>query len=107
MEENNYAVVVYLPGELREFVDKLRRRFDPSLAAWLPHVTILPPRPLQTPLEGPLDMIRKHCAREKPFDAAIGGVSTFWPVSGVVYLSLSPGEEKLVRLHDDLNCDGL
>src|ERR1700730_14674349 len=105
MEENNYAVVVYLPGELRDFVDQLRRRFDPGLAGFLPHVTILPPRPLQSPLEGPLDTIRERCAGVKPFDASIRSVSTFWPVSGVVFLSLL-GSERLIRLHDELNCNG-
>ena len=107
MDENNYAVVVYLPGKLRDFVDQLRRRFDPSLAAWRSHVTILPPRPLLLPLESPLQTIRKRCAQTKPFDAAIRGASTFWPVSGVVYLSLSPGEDRLVQFHDELNRNGL
>ena len=107
MAENDYALVAYLPGPLGDFVEGLRHHFDPSLGDWLAHVTILPPRPLATPLEKSLETIRKRCAMVEPFEAVIEGVSTFWPVSGVVYLSLSRGFERLVQLHDTLNCDGL
>jgi 2'-5' RNA ligase len=99
----DYAVVNYLPGELGEFVDRLRRRFDPALAAWLPHVTLLPPRPLSDILDGPLETIRRQCALIEPFEATVHGVCTFWPVSGVVYLSFSAGRERLIELHDALN----
>lgn len=99
----DYAVVSYLPGELGKFVDRLRRRFDPALAAWLPHVTLLPPRPLPDALAGPLETIRRQCALFEPFDATVHGVCTFWPKSGVVYLSFSGGRERLIELHDLLN----
>jgi 2'-5' RNA ligase len=100
----DYSVVSYLPGELGEFVDRLRRRFDPALAAWLPHVTLLPPRPLPDALDRPLETIRRQCALFEPFDATVHGVCTFWPVSGVVYLSFSAGGKRLIELHDALNC---
>lgn len=103
MGEDNYAVVSYLGGELGQFIDSLRRHFDPTLASWLAHVTLLPPRPLQAPLEAPLDDIRRQCASVEPFEAAIQGVSTFWPVSSVVYLSFSQGADRLVELHGALN----
>jgi 2'-5' RNA ligase len=100
---DTFSVVSYLPDRLAGFVDSLRRRFDPSLAAWLSHVTILPPRELQEPLEEPLELLRKQCARIEPFEVAIRGVSTFWPVSGVVYLSFAAGADRLIQLHDMLN----
>ncbi len=99
----DYAVVCYLPGDLGKFVDGLRRRFDPALAAWLPHVTLLPPRPLPDALAEPLETIRRQCASFEPFDATVHGVCTFWPVSGVVYASFSTGRERLIELHDLLN----
>ena len=100
---DDYAVVSYLPGELAEFVDRLRCRFDPALAAWLPHVTLLPPRSLPDALQGPLEIIRRQCALFKPFEATVHGVCTFLPVSGVVYLSISAGGKRLTELHDALN----
>jgi 2'-5' RNA ligase len=105
--ENYYAVVAYLPEELGSFLDRLRRRFDPGLAAWLAHVTILPPRPLPAPLDESLEIIRKRCALVEPFEAVIQDATTFWPVSGVVYLSFSDGVERLVQLHDALNSSAL
>ncbi len=103
MGKDSFAVVSYLPGKLGNFIDSLRRRFDPALAAWLAHVTILPPRPLDAPLEAPLETIRRRCALFEPVEVSIDAVSTFWPVSGVVYLSLSSGADRLAQLHDTLN----
>ena len=99
----DHAVVSYLPGALGEFVYRLRRRFDPALAAWRPHVTLLPPRPLTDALDGPLETIRKRCLLFEPFEATIHRVCTFWPASGVVYLSVSAGGNRLIELHDALN----
>lgn len=107
MADAQYAVVAYLPGSPAEFVNGLRRRFNPVPPAGKPHVTILPPRSLSTPLGEPLEAIRKQCAEFQPFEVELHGPSTFWPVSGVVYLSLSHGFEQLVQLHDALNTGGL
>ena len=107
MAEAQYAVVTYLPGSLAAFVNRLRRRFNPNPASGEPHVTILPPRPFSTPLGEPLEAIRKQCAEFQPFEVTLQGASTFWPVSGVVYLSLSRGFEQLAQLHDALNSGGL
>ena len=107
MAENEYAVVAYLPGALGDFVEGLRQHFDPDLGPWLAHVTILPPRPLSPSQGGYLEILRKRCAQVEPFAVTIHGISTFWPVSGVVYLSFSRGLERLVQLHDALNCEEL
>jgi 2'-5' RNA ligase len=107
MAQESYAVVSYIPGRLGSFIDDLRRRFDPQVGAWLAHVTILPPRPLEAPLDGALEMLRQQCASFDPFDVNIQEVRTFWPVSGVVYLGLSSGAELLCDLHNTLNAGPL
>lgn len=107
MFEDSYAVVSYIPGRLGSFIDRLRRCFDPALAAWLSHVTILPPRPLAGPLEISLDAIRNQSALFEPFDVTIASVETFWPKSGVVYLGISEGGERLRELHSSLNAGPL
>ena len=107
MEEHGYAVVAYLPGKLGDFVDSLRKRLNPSFADWLAHVTVLPSRSLRASPEETLERIRERCALVEPFVATIQGVSTFWPVNGVVYLSFSLGFQHLVQLHDTLNVGGL
>ena len=104
MGEDNISVVAYLPGELGRFVDDLRRRLNPRFAAWLAHVTILPPRPLSVTAEAMLAQARKTCLAVEPFEAALDSVLTFWPANGVVYLSFAAGFGRFLELHEQLNC---
>ncbi len=107
MGDISCSVVAYLPGPLGEFVNRLRARVNPPFAHWLSHVTILPPRPLpERPEEVAVEMQEK-CLMVEPFEARLSEVQTFWPVKGVVYLSVSFGSERLVELHDLLNCGPL
>jgi 2'-5' RNA ligase len=103
METPSYAVIAYLPGALGRFVDELRKRLNPNYASWLAHVTWLTPRPLSLPPPEIVALLRGHCAHKEPFDVAIGGVSTFWPANGVVYLEFSSGAEQLRELHHSAN----
>lgn len=103
MGEVSCSVVAYLPGPLGELVDSLRRRLNPRFAHWLAHVTILPPRPLLANPEEVLPEMREKCQLLEPFEAQLSEVQTFWPVKGVVYLSMGAGSERLVGLHDRLN----
>ena len=107
MGEDSYAVVSYIPGRLGNLIDSLRRRFDPGLAAWLAHVTVLSPRPLPESLEISLEAVRQQSASFEPFDVTISHVESFWPVSGVVYLGISDGADRLAQLHDSLNAGPL
>ncbi|MBI2816125.1 MAG: 2'-5' RNA ligase family protein [Acidobacteria bacterium] len=107
MAEDSYALVSYIPGKLGNFIDSLRRRFDPGLACWLAHVTLLSPRSLPEPLDTLLEAIRQQSASFEPFDVTISRVETFWPVSGVVYLGISEGAERLAQLHESLNAGPL
>ena len=104
MGEENISVVAYLPGELGRFVDELRRRLNPRFAAWLAHVTILPPRPLSATAEEMLAQIREKCLGVDPFEVSLDGVLTFWPANGVVYLSFAAGLGRIRELHERLNC---
>ena len=103
MGDMSYAVVAYLPGRLGRFVNDLRRRLNPSHSCWLAHVTILPPRSLQATLEEATAVLRQTCAGFNPFEITVNGLSTFWPVNGVVFLSIAAGSQRLVQLHDALN----
>ena len=104
MPEGNISVVAYLPGRLGQFVDDLRKRLNPRFAAWLAHVTILPPRPLCATLEDMVAQTRKQCLLADPFEARLDSVFTFWPANGVVCLSFSEGLRRFVELHERLHC---
>ncbi|MBI3895262.1 MAG: 2'-5' RNA ligase family protein [Acidobacteria bacterium] len=88
-------------------MNRLRQRLNPAYATWLAHVSILPPRPLNASPEEALTLIREKCFSFEPFEASLDGVSTFWPVNGVVYMSFSAGSRRLIELHELLNQDCL
>ena len=107
MDEVYCSVVAYLPDPLREFVDGLRRRLNPRFADWRAHVSILPPRLLSRAPEEMLDQFHEQCLALDPFEATLSEVHTFWPVKGVVYLSISRGSDRLAEFHNRLNSGGL
>ena len=107
MGEVYCSVVAYLPEPLGEFVDGLRRRLNPRFANWRAHVSILPPRMLSRAPEEMLDQFHEQCLALDPFEATLSEVHTFWPLNGVVYLSISQGSDRLTEFHDRLNSGGL
>lgn len=110
MQESTYAVVSYLTGPLAEFVNTLRQRLNPTYGDWLAHVSVLPPRRLAGPFHSQderLQRLRSVCRQAEPFEVELDGVTTFWPVNGVVYLSVGQGQADLHALHTLLNENGM
>lgn len=110
MHESTYAVVSYLTGSLAQFVNSMRLRLNPTYGDWQAHVSVLPPRRLAGPFDdsdGRLERLRRVCRQAEPFEVELDGVSTFWPVNGVVYLSVGRGCAELEALHGLLNENGM
>ena len=110
MQESTYAVVSYLSGPVADLINCLRRSLNPMYGDWLAHVSVLPPRRLPGGLAGQderLERLRNVCQQASPFDLELQEVSTFWPVNGVVYLSISAGYAELVNLHELLSHCGM
>lgn len=103
MQEQTYAIVVYLHGPLAQFVNKLRAQLNPTPAGKAAHVTVLPPRPLIISEGAALEEARARCAGWEPFEMEVTGVGTFYPTNGVVYLEIERGAEEMKRLHVALN----
>ncbi len=103
MQEQTYAVVVYLHGPLAQVVNRLREQLNPEYAGKSAHVTVLPPRPLVISEEAATEEARAQCTGWEPFELAFGSVQTFLPVNGVVYLGLEQGTEQMRHLHQTLN----
>ncbi len=103
MQEQTYAVVVYLHGSLARFVDHVRLELNREYAGKAAHVTVLPPRPLVISEEAAVDEARARCAEWEPFELEVSGVATFLPINGVVYLEMGQGAEEMRRLHLGLN----
>jgi len=100
-----YALVSYLPEPLGPFLYQVRSDL-PGIVNPQPHITILPPRPLDLPL----DALSRHAQgildRFDAFDVELTGVSSFSGTS-VLYLEVGEGSDTLHRLHAELNRDEL
>jgi 2'-5' RNA ligase len=97
---NQFALVVYIPGQLGSFLDDLRLEVAPDSRPHA-HVTILPPRPISEPWETVADEIRRDAARFPPFDITAGDVAVF-PVTDVIYIKVEHGAAELCCLHEAL-----
>jgi 2'-5' RNA ligase len=98
---NSFAVVGYVPEPAGEFINRLRREFEPDRAVRA-HITILPPRPLPGP---PDEAWRQLCESLSDFHAPhieLGEVKIF-PDSKVIYLSIRAGYEDLEHMHKHLD----
>ena len=98
---NSFSLVAYLPEPLAGLVDTLRREVQPGCTA-RGHVTLLPPRPIQAPVEHACAEIAAVLETEFTFDVHLGKVCVF-PASRVVHLSVGDGSSTLIRLHRVLN----
>jgi 2'-5' RNA ligase len=97
----HFALVSYVPPPLGSVLDELRRslpgnRFPQS------HVTILPPRPLQVPMEDASSHARSVLDNFASFDVEFAEVHHF-PETQFLYLSLLAGSSIVHDLHQALN----
>jgi 2'-5' RNA ligase len=96
-----FALVSYLPRALSEFLSNLRHDLDPRFLG-KPHLTILPPRPLQFPWNQAWAELRPAIEASPRFAVELGDVETF-NASQVVYLALRKGQGAVETLHELLN----
>lgn len=99
---NSFALVTYIPDPLASFLNELREELEPGGLAPRAHVTVLPPRPLFSSMCDAVRQLGDRLNLENPIELAAGEIRMF-PVTNVIYLSLSHGTDRLVSLHSDLN----
>lgn len=98
---NVFALVIYIPGRLGQFLDDLRRELVPSYNPHA-HVSVLPPRPLAVEWENASDQARALIEGAPPFDVELAGVGIF-PVTNVVYIEVGRGAQELRQMHRAMN----
>jgi 2'-5' RNA ligase len=98
---NSFALVAYLPEPLGGFLDRLRRDLVQECDAKA-HVTVLPPRPLFSPVEEAWQEVKDNLQSFGPFHLELGQIEIF-PNTDVIYLSVSAGHAELERMHRALN----
>ncbi len=107
MHASRYALVAYIRNSVGHFVEELRRELHPELPHMAAHVTILPPRILEGSETGALEFLEEACSRVIPFDAELGEVETFLPVTPTVFIQVKRAAYRLRELHDQLSAQTL
>ena len=102
---NSFALVSYIPEPLAGFLDRLRCELVPNCFLRA-HVTILPPRPIESAPEKAWTELRNAAYQLEPIDVELASVEVF-PVSDVIYISIGKGHEELQQIHARLNAGRL
>jgi 2'-5' RNA ligase len=98
-----YALVAYVRNPVGEFVERLRRELHPELPHLAAHLTILPPRALQSTEPAAREVLEEVCSEIEPFEVTLGDVETFVPVTPTVFIRVAYAAYRLRELHDRLN----
>jgi hypothetical protein len=98
---NSFALVSYIPEPLAGFLDRMRCELVPNCFLRA-HVTILPPRPIESAPEKAWTQLRGAAYELSPIDVELAAVEIF-PVSDVIYIAIGKGHDELKHLHDKLN----
>jgi 2'-5' RNA ligase len=102
---NMFALVVYIPDPLGQFLDDLRRELVPEYKPHA-HVSVLPPRSLEVDWQTACEQVRGLTEAWMPFDVELTRVDIF-PATDVVYVEVGAGAEELYRLHSAMNTGAL
>jgi 2'-5' RNA ligase len=102
-ETLRYALVAYVRNSVGEFVESLRRELHPELPQLGAHLTILPPRILQSTEPAAREVLEEVCSQIEPFEVTLGDVETFIPVTPTVFIRVAYAAYRLRELHDRLN----
>jgi 2'-5' RNA ligase len=101
----SFALVTYIPDPFRSLLESLRRDL-PGKKTPQAHITILPPRPLQIPVEKASLEARRILSGFAPFGVKLSTVSVF-AETNTLYLNITDGNDALHKLHDALNVGSL
>jgi 2'-5' RNA ligase len=102
---NIFALVIYIPGPLGQFLDELRRKLVPGCNPHA-HISLLPPRPLAVDWPVASDQVRTVVQRWAPFEIELAGIEIF-PVTDVIYIGVGRGAAELRGIHQAMNTGSL
>jgi hypothetical protein len=100
-----FALVMYIPDPLGQFLDDLRRELVPGCSPHA-HVSVLPPREIPNGWEDAREQARSLLEAWPPFEIAATDVSRF-PATDVIYIEVGAGATDLRRMHQSMNSNCL
>jgi len=99
-----YYGLVYYPkfdGKTEENIKTFRRKYDPFVDSWQPHIPFMFPVPCKEVEEGKFtDHVETVLKNRKPFPIRIGGFVKSW--DHWLFLLLKEGNGEAIALHDEL-----
>jgi 2'-5' RNA ligase len=98
---NSFSLVAYVPEPVAGFIERLRQEITPGCKG-RSHLTFLPPRPLEIPLEKIRTQLEVGLRNLPGFPVELGEVRVF-PVSEAVHLSVESGWTESKRIHQILH----
>jgi 2'-5' RNA ligase len=98
---NSFSLVSYIPGPLGEFITDLRQELVSGCVA-RSHVTVLPPRPIEVPIEEAEDALRRRVELYPAFEVEILDIGLF-TATNVVIAEIGVGRNELIEMHAALN----
>jgi 2'-5' RNA ligase len=102
---NVFALVIYIPAPLGEFLDELRRELVPHYNPHA-HVSVLPPRPLQVEWQEASEQARTLTEGLSPFEVELTTIQVF-KQTDVIYVEIGSGASELYSLHSAMNLTAL
>jgi len=100
-QSGSFALVAYIPAPLGDFLQTLRDRL-PGEEKPQAHITVLPPRPLKSPVEAASKLAKRILKDFHPFPVSLSTVKVF-KETNILYLEIATGNNTLHQLHDALN----
>ncbi|HEY2845717.1 MAG TPA: 2'-5' RNA ligase family protein, partial [Bryobacteraceae bacterium] len=98
---NSFALVSYVPEPLAGFIERFRQEVQPACTA-RSHLTFLPPRSIEIPLDQIRVEIETALRSQSVFRVELRDVAVF-EKSQVVHLSVGAGSEEARRMHTALH----
>jgi 2'-5' RNA ligase len=100
-----FALVIYIPSPLGQFLDDLRRELAPTYNPHA-HVSVLPPRQITVDWRTASNQAQAIAESWRPFQVDLTDVAIF-PVTNVIYLEVGKGSRDLNEMHRRMNSGGL
>jgi 2'-5' RNA ligase len=98
---NSFSLVAYVPQPVAGFIERLRQEIQPGCKG-RSHLTFLPPRPLEIPLEQIRTQLETGLRNQPAFRVELCEVRVF-PISEAVHLSVGAGWAEARRIHEILH----
>lgn len=97
LTSGTYALVGYVPNPLGDFLNRLRAELV-SGCSLRSHVTVLPPRNLETRRPALTLSLGRKLQKTKPVDVLLTDVEIF-PITNVIFLALGAGRAEVEAMH--------